>query len=158
MKIKKDSKKRQAFVAALRKAVAKMRAEMWGEGSEKESEEENGGGGEEGRRAYGALRKAREVTTFGAGRKCKCCKCALAASNPVKFCEFCDSVIAEWENFPWNRAEIKQRMAKHCLDYVREKAARKKARCGVPRDISSGSFTRAVGRREIGKKVKKSRR
>lgn len=158
MKIKKDSKKRLAFVAALKRAVAEMRAEMWGGGSEGESKEENEGGWEEDGRGYSALRKDRVVTTFGAGRKCKCCSCALATSNPAKFCEVCDRVIAEWNGFSWNRAEIEGRMAKHCLDYVRANLAGRKVRHGVSRDTASGSFLRAVGRREIGRKVKRGKK
>ena len=141
---RKKRKKPLVDIVALRKAVAGTNDEVCDD--------------KEGKEAYGALRRDRQVDDFGEGRKCACCRCSLARSNPDEFCWACDAIIAEWKNFPWNRWEIEQRIAKHCLDYVRAKSARKKARHGVPRDIASGSFTRAVGRREIGRKVKKGGR
>ncbi|MFH2136784.1 MAG: hypothetical protein ABII19_04135 [Patescibacteria group bacterium] len=140
---KKKRKEPRGDIVALRAAVAEARGE----------EVSDGKGG-----AYSALKRDQPVCDFGEGRKCACCGCSLIRSNPDEFCWACDAIIAEWKNFPWNRAEIEQRIAKHCLDYVRAKLTRKKARHDVPRDIASGSFTRAVGRREIGRKVKKGRR
>ncbi|MFH2136570.1 MAG: hypothetical protein ABII19_03005 [Patescibacteria group bacterium] len=142
---RKKRKKPRVDIVALRKAVAGTKDEEVCDDKE-------------GKEAYGALRKDRQVEDFGEGRKCACCECSLARSNPDKLCMPCDSAIAEWKNFLWNRWEIEQRIAKHCLDYVRAKLTRKKARHDVPREIVSGSFTRAVGRREIGRKVKKGRR
>ena len=146
MEKKKKREKPRVDIVALKKAVA----EMMGKTDETDEEE-----GEKG--AYGALRRDRSVETFGEGRKCGCCNCTLAQSNPDNLCLPCGSAIAEWKNFPWNRVEIEKEMAKHCLGYARAKVKRKKARHGVPRDTASGSFTRAVGRREIGEKVRQNR-
>jgi hypothetical protein len=144
MEEERKRKKPKVGIVALRRAVA----EMMGKTDEEEESGED----------YSALRRDRLVETFGTGRKCKCCECALAESNPDKFCRPCDTVIAEWKNFSWNRAEIEKGMAKHCLDYVRANLARRKTRHGVSREASSGSFMRAVGRREIGGKVKRRKR
>jgi hypothetical protein len=76
---------------------------------------------------YSAVRVARPIETFEAGRKCKCCGCFLAASNPDKFCRPCDRAIQEWRNFPWRRGELEQEMGQHCLDYVRKHYTGKKA-------------------------------
>lgn len=137
--MEKKKKKPLVDIVALKKAVALAM------GNETEEEEESEG-------EYSALRRDQPVGTFGEGRRCKCCNCVLARSNPDKLCLPCDTIIAKWKNFPWNRVEIKRRMAKHCLNYVLANSVRRKARHGVSRDIASGSFTRAVGRREIGRK------
>lgn len=138
---KKKRKKPLVDLVALRKAVAEA---MGNETGEKE-----GGEGE-----YSALRRDQPIETFGEGRKCVCCGCSLARSNPDKLCMPCDTIIAEWKNFPWNRGEIGRRMAKYCLDYVLANSTRRKARHGVGRGMSSGSFARAAGRKTIVRKKK----
>ncbi len=92
---KKKREKPRVDIVVLRKAVAGVMGE--GVSSKIEPEE-----------SYGASRMNQPVETFGEGRKCKCCSCALAQSNPDNLCMPCDSAIAEWKIFSWNRAEIEQ--------------------------------------------------
>ncbi len=135
---KKKRGKLRGDIVALRAAVAGMKGEEVCEG-----------GGEE---SYSALRRDQPVCDFGEGRKCACCGCSLARSNPDEFCRPCDRAIAEWKNFPWNRAEIEKRMAKHCLCFVQSGTKKKRSCRGVSRIAVSGSFLRAIGVEKSGEK------
>lgn len=140
---KKKREEPRGDIVALRAAVAEARGE--------EVSDREGG-------AYSALRRDQPVCDFGEGRKCACCGCSLIRSNPDKLCRPCDRAIAEWKNFSWNRAEIEKQMAKHCLCFVRSGTRRKRSCRGVSRIVASGSFLRAVGRREIGRRAKRGKK
>jgi hypothetical protein len=86
-------------------------------------------------------------------RKCECCGAALATYNTDNLCWPCDKAIAEWMNFPMNRSEIERSMSSHTLKYVSEKlTGRKRASNAVGGEISSGSWARATGRKQIERK------
>lgn len=103
---------------------------------------------------YSAFRSERPVETYKANRRCKCCNCFLARTNPDNICHPCDRAIQEWKNFPWRRAELEQVMEAHCLKFVHEHFVKK----GKARSVtgggekSSGSWARAAGRKTIEKK------
>jgi len=103
---------------------------------------------------YSALRSERPAETYKADRRCKCCNCFLARTNPDNICHPCDRAIQEWKNFPWWRAELEQVMEVHCLGFVHERFVKKgKARSATGGgEKSSGSWARAAGRKTIEKK------
>lgn len=87
------------------------------------------------------------------GRKCICCGATLSRYNADRLCWPCDKAIAEWKNFSMNRFDIEKRMAEHCLHYVRENCSgRRKVSNAVGGEISSGSFARATGRKQVERK------
>lgn len=108
-------------------------------------------GGTTNEKGYSALRAERPIETFKAGRRCKCCDCFLARSNPDNLCWPCDKAIQEWKNFSWRRTELEREMASHCLQFVYEYLAKKNETRGVigGEERSSGSFARASGRKTI---------
>lgn len=104
---------------------------------------------------YSALRSERPVETYKADRRCKCCDCFLARTNPDSICHPCDRAIQEWKNFPWRRAELEGGgMEPHCLKFVHERFAKKgeAQKKNGGKEKSSGSWARAAGRKTIEKK------
>jgi hypothetical protein len=101
----------------------------------------------------GSRKKEPAVQVAPPGRRCICCGATLSIYNMDKLCWPCDKAIAEWKNFSLNRFEIEKRMASHCLCYVRENCSRRKKASGaVGGEVSSGSFARAVGRKQTERK------
>jgi hypothetical protein len=101
----------------------------------------------------GSRKKEPAVQVAPPGRRCICCDATLSIYNMDKLCWPCDKAIAEWKNFSLNRFEIEKRMESHCLRYVRENCSgRKKASGAVGGEVSSGSFARAVGRKQTERK------
>lgn len=93
------------------------------------------------------------LPTIPGRRRCECCGATLAMYNTDKLCWPCDRVIAEWKNFSANRSSIEREMSPHCLRYVTEKfSGRKKTGNAVGGEISSGSWARASGRKQIERK------
>lgn len=93
------------------------------------------------------------LPTIPGRRRCECCGATLAMYNTDKLCWPCDRVIAEWRNFPARRQEFEREMSEHCLGYIRKKILpRKKAGNAVGGEISSGSWARASGRKQIERK------
>ncbi len=83
-------------------------------------------------------------------RKCKCCGAALSVRNTDNLCWHCDSAIQKWKLFPWQRAELEREMDLHCLDYVHEHCTKKKKSADKDGlEVSSGSYARALGRKQI---------
>ncbi len=114
-------------VAAVKKALAETRSER------------SSNGGTEGT-DYSALRSDKSIETFGSGRKCECCGCALARSNPDRFCRPCDGAIQRWKDFSWLRAELEREMGEHCLNYVRARYPGKKS-SPRPKGVAAGGVS-----------------